>query len=375
MASSPDSEPPIPIRAALSRVRRYIPGKPVREVQRELGLTDIVKLASNENPLGPSAKAIVAMREAAEHVHQYPESTAPDLQRALAERLGVPEPYVFIGNGSDEVLRLLCATYINPGDRVVVPGTSFPTYANAANAMDAQVSTIPLKDFGMDLESMAEAVVGGGAGAAAVAPAKLVFLCRPNNPTGTVFDEASFRRFLDRVGRHVLVVVDEAYHEFDDSGFTALSLLPEFANLVVTRTFSKIYGLGGLRIGFGIARPAVWSALYSVREPFTINYMAQVAALAALQDEAHKEETIALTREGRERIYRLCDELHLTYVPSHGNFVLIDVARPAVPVYDAMLRHGVIVRPGFGLEHHLRVSIGTRSEMDRFEVAFREALQ
>jgi histidinol-phosphate aminotransferase len=364
-------QPPIPVRAAVSRIRRYVPGKPVGEVQRELGLHNIIKLASNENPLGPSPKAIAAIRDAASSVHVYPESTAPELAIALEQRLGVEHGHVFVGNGSDEILRLLCAAYLNPNDRVVVPGTSFPTYANAANGVDAQVSTIPLKDFSMDLESMAAAVVGHQH----EAKAKIVFLCRPNNPTGTVFDEASFRKFLAHIGNDVLVVVDEAYHEFDTSGFSALSLLSEFRNILVTRTFSKIYGLGGLRIGFGVADPAIWNPLYSMREPFTINYVAQKAALAALEDHEHVEQTISLTAQGRERVYKLCDELGITYIPSYGNFVLVDVARPAQPVYEELLKMGIIVRPGFGLEHHIRVSIGTQAEMDRFEEGFRQVMK
>jgi histidinol-phosphate aminotransferase len=369
-ANPPMSVPPIPVRPAIANLRPYVPGKPIAEVQRELGLVDVVKLASNENPLGPSPKARQAMVEAVQEGHIYPESTAPTVKAALARQLGVPAEEIFIGNGSDEILRLLCATYIEPGDRVVVPAPSFPTYANAAKLMGAEVSVVPLRNFAMDLPAMAAAVKGGPG----QAPAKIVFLCRPNNPTGTVFAEADFKAFLGEVGPRVLVVVDEAYKEYDTSAFDSLGLLHAYPQVVLTRTFSKIYGLGGLRIGYGIAHPAIWQPLYAVREPFTINSLAQAAALAALGDHEHVERSLAVNAAGKARLYRLCDELGLAYVPSEGNFVLVDLGRPAQPVYEAMLRQGVIVRPGFGLPNHVRITLGTEAEMDRLEAALRKAL-
>lgn len=360
--------PLYPVRPEVLRLSPYIPGKPVSEVQRELGLHDVVKLASNENPLGPSPLALEAMRTAGLQSHIYPEPSAPALRQALAAVAGLPADWLFVGNGSDEILRLLAASYIQPGDRAVVPDCSFPNYRAVAHLFGAAVDVVPLQDESMDLAAMAQSAAWG---------ARILFLCRPNNPTGAVFPEDGFRAFMAQVPPESLVLVDQAYHEFDSSPFDSLGLLQTYPNLILTRTFSKAYGLAGLRIGYGMARPEIWAPLLTVREPFSVNGLAQAAALAALQDDAHLSRSLENTREGRTYLEQLCRELGLTYAPSEANFLLIDLGRPAQPVFEGLLRHGVIVRPcgGFGRPTCLRVTVGRPEENRRFADGLRAVLQ
>ncbi len=347
-------------------MRPYVPGKPVSEVQRELGLTDVVKLASNENPLGPSPLAIRAVWEATLKAHIYPDPAAPELRQALAIRTGLPPDWLFVGNGSDEILRLLAASYLRAGDRVVLPESSFPNYRAVSELMGASVTAVGLAGETMDLTGMATEASG----------ARLIFLCRPNNPTGAVFPEDAFRAFMRAVPEETLVLIDQAYREFDTTPFDALGLLREWPNLILTRTFSKAYGLAGMRIGYGMARPEIWSPLLTVREPFSVNSIAQAAALAALQDEEHLAETLRVTREGKEFLSGLCNEFGLAYAPSQANFLFIDLGRPAQPVFEALLRQGVVVRPcgGFGRPTCLRVTVGKLAELERFAAALRSVL-
>lgn len=356
-----------PVRPEVLHLKPYIPGKPVSEVQREFGLADVVKLASNENAVGPSPLALEAMKAAGPEAHIYPEPTAPVLRKALAGLTGLPTDWIFVGHGSDEIIRLLAASYINPGDRVVVPDCSFPNYRAASALFGAQVVDVSLRAETMDLQAMAEAAAG----------ARILFLCRPNNPTGAVFPEAAFRTFMEQIAPETLVLVDQAYHEYDTSGFDGLGLLSTYPNLILTRTFSKAYGLAGLRIGYGLARPEIWAPLLTVREPFSVNAMAQAAALAALQDQTHLAQTLAVTEEGKGYLAGVCAELGLEYVPSEANFLLIDLDRPVQPVFEALLRQGVIVRPcsGFGRPTCMRVTVGTPGQNQRFAAALRAALK
>mgnify|MGYP000182478208 CR=1 FL=1 len=356
------------VRAAVQAMKPYVPGKPVEDVQRELGLTDLVKLNQNENPLGPSPRAVDAVRKALATAHTYPEGSA----RALRERLGrlwdLPADWFLVGNGSDEVFRLLAEVYLDPGDPVVVPATSFSEYRFVGELMGAEVIEVPLAGWTMDLPAMAEA--------AAVRGAKLLFLCRPNNPTGAVFPEADLRRALERTPAATLVVLDEAYREFDGTPFDSRALLLDYPNLVITRTFSKIYGMAGLRLGYGIMRPEVLAPLYTARDPFSVNGLAVAAGLAALDDVEHLERTQALTRDGKAYLCAAFARLGLPYVPSEANFVLFEVPRPASEVFNQLLRRGVLVRPcgSFGLPSHLRVSVGTAEENARFVAALEAVL-
>jgi histidinol-phosphate aminotransferase len=363
-------------RPELSRLQPYVPGRPIREVQEAFGLQQVIKLASNENPLGPSPLAVAAMQAALTEAHLYPEATAPVLRAALGAKLGVEPNWLLVGNGSDSLIRLLCLAYVRPGDRVVAPGCSFPSYRNFAVTAGAEVVEVPLIDEAMDLVGMAKAVLGVAADPVVgqSEPARVVFLCRPNNPTGAVFPEVAFRDFLAQVPAETLVVVDEAYKEYDTTAFDSLGLLQAYPNLVLLRTFSKIYGLGGVRVGYGIAHPAIWQPCLTVREPFGVSSLAQAAALGALADDAHVARSLQVNAAGKFALTKACAALGLTWVPSETNFLFIDLGRPAAPVYEALMARGVIVRPVGGRPTCIRVTIGLPDETQAFIEALRAVL-
>ena len=358
----------LPQRPAVITMKPYVPGKPVEDVQRELGITDLTKLNQNENPLGPSPLALVAATAAMAQAHTYPEGSSRALRVKLAAMWDLPDDWFIVGNGSDEIFRLLAETYLEPGDKVVVPSPSFAGYPLVAELMGAEVVRVPLAAQTMDLPAMAAAARETGA--------KMIFLCRPNNPTGAVFAEEAVRAFLPAVPPDTLVVVDEAYREFDQTEFDSRALLLEYPNVIVTRTFSKIYGMAGFRLGYGIMRPEVIAPFYKVRDPFSVNNLALAAGIAALDDQEHLERTRTLTREGKSFLYGHFDRLGIGYIPTEANFILFDVGRPATEVYEAMLRRGVLLRPcgSFGLPACLRVTIGTPEENGRFAAALAEVL-
>lgn len=354
------------VRPEVLDLHPYVAGKGAAEVRSAFGVRSVVKLASNENPLGPSPLALRAVRSQASTGQIYPDPASTSLRQALSRHLGVPADWLLVGNGSDEVLRLLAAAYIRAGDRCLLPDCTFPTYRTVCRLFGGAIQTVPLRDETMDLPAMCRAAAG----------ARLICLCRPNNPTGAVFAEAAFRQFMAAVDPQTLVLIDEAYAEFDGSGFDSLGLLRDFPNLVLTRTFSKAYGLAGYRVGYGIARPEVWQPIYRVREPFSVNALAQAAAEAALADTAHLQATLANNEAGRAYLEAAFDRLGLAYVRSYANFILVDLGQPATPIFEALLRRGVIVRPGdgFGRPTCLRVSIGTPAGNRRCVTALRAAL-
>ncbi len=363
----------LPVRAAVREIKPYVPGKPIEAVQRELGLTGVIKLASNENPLGPSPKAVAAATAALSRTHMYPEGDSPVLRAVLAERWGVPPDWVFVGNGTDEVFRLLAETYLEPGDRVVVPTPGFSTYTIVTQLMGGVAVPVPCRGGANDLPAMAVAALGSDG----APPAKLIFLCRPNNPTGGVFPASALSAFLAMIPPEVLVILDEAYQEYDTSEFDSKAFLDAHPNLMISHTFSKIYGLAGLRLGYAVARPEVLTPLYTVREPFSVNIPAQAAGLAALDDVGH----VAASRESNERGKAYLDAalrgLGLSPQPTEANFILVDLGRPAAPIYQAMMRRGVIVRPcgSFGLPTCLRITIGCEAESLRCMEALKAVLK
>jgi len=351
-------------------LKPYVPGKPIEEVKRELGLTEVLKLASNENALGPSPKAVQALQEAAATVGLYPDGSCSALKQALAAHWNLEPEQIIIGNGSDELIQFIGLTFLAPGDEVIQADPSFVRYEAAAILNQAKCLKVPLRNFTSDLEAMA----------ARLTPrTKLIFVANPNNPTGTMNTRDEVERLLDRVPDHALVVLDEAYYEYvDDPDYPdSLQYVREGRNVIVLRTFSKIYALAGLRVGYGLARPDLIGYLNQVREPFNVNSLAQVAALASLQDPEQVERARRMNREGKEQLYRAFTELGLPYVPSQANFVLVDVKRDSRQVFAALLRRGVIVRTGdiFGLPTHLRVTVGKPEENERFIAALREVLQ
>jgi len=361
--------PTLSVADHIRRLRPYVPGKPIEEVQRELGLTDVIKLASNENPLGPSPRALEAIRAAASSTALYPEGNAPALREAASALVQMPQDTLVFGNGSDEVLHLLALSLLAPGDEVVQGDPSFAMYELYTAQMNAVSVKVPLTNYTHDLDAMADAITHR---------TRLVLVANPNNPTGTLVTQAQVDRFLERVPDDILVVFDEAYHEYVRHP-DAPDLLPAIRdgrNVAVLRTFSKAYGLAGLRVGFGIMRPEIAETLNRVRSPFNVNLLAQAAAAAAAQDAEHLRRTLALNDEGRAYFGREFQNLGLEYIPTEANFVMVDTGRDSRAVFDALQRRGVIVRAGagLGLPSFLRVSIGTMAQNRRFIGALADVL-
>ncbi|MCH9673857.1 MAG: histidinol-phosphate transaminase [Gammaproteobacteria bacterium] len=335
----------------------YLPGKPAEEVERELGLTDVVKLASNESPLGPSPLALEAIRNGLGSLERYPDGAAYHLRKALAEHVGVGEAQLTIGNGSNDVLDLVARAFVTAEHEVIFPQYGFVVFGVATQSVGAASIVVPAKDWGADLEAMASAVTDR---------TRLVFIANPNNPTGTWVASEQLQSFISALPEHVLVVVDEAYVEFVDQPDyeSCIGWLERFPNLIVTRTFSKAYGLAGLRVGYAVSHPDLADYMNRVRHPFNVNSLALIAAQAALDDHAHVKASVDLNRVGSAQLRSACTELGLPFIPSAGNFLTVDVGRLAGPVFEALLRLGVIVRPvaNYGMPNHLRITVGRESD-------------
>ena len=339
----------------------YEPGKPIEDVARELGLepSQVSKLASNENPLGPSPKALEAMRAALEKSHIYPDGGGYYLREAIAAKFGLQRANVVLGNGSNEIIEFVGHAFLKPGDEIVTAKHAFVMYKTTAQLFGAPTIEIDDPHFTHDLDAMA----------AAVGPrTKAVFVANPNNPTGTLVSQAAIDRFVDLVPPQVVIVFDEAYQEYLDEPLDTVKFVREGRpNILVLRTFSKIQGLAGLRIGYGLGPAELVEVLQKTREPFNTNSVAQAGALAALDDDAHQEATKALAREGRDYLQRCFSALGLKYVPSTANFVLVKVGNGKA-IFQALLRKGVIVRDmnAYGLPEWIRVTIGTMEQNTRF---------
>ena len=348
----------------------YQPGKPISELARELGLDEagIVKLASNENPLGISPLAKQAIADAMAGIALYPDGNAFELKQAICAKFGVEAAQIVPGNGSNDVLEIAARAFLAPGLEAVYSQHAFAVYPLVTQAIGAVGITTPAREFGHDLQAMRAAITE---------KTRLLFIAIPNNPTGTLLEKAELRAFLKGLPRHVLVVLDEAYDEYlaDDRKSESISWLKEFDNLIVTRTFSKAYGLAGLRVGFALAHPAVADMMNRVRQPFNVNSMAQAAAAAALNDDDFVRRTRDLNDAGMRQMTEGLNQLGLRYIPSFGNFISFHVA-DAATVNRKLLERGVIVRPIFAYEmpDWLRVSIGLPEENARFLQAMREIL-
>lgn len=346
----------------------YSPGKPIDEVKRELGLTRVIKLASNENPLGPSSKAVAAVKEAAAQLHLYPDASSYALKQAISTRHGVSAECLMLGNGSDDLIHYLCQCFLDgPDTQMMMGDPSFVRYESGGQLADSQVIKVPLdSEWRHDVKAMA---------AALTFQTRLVFIANPNNPTGTMVSQQEVDWLLTQLPEGCVLILDEAYFEFAEGtpDFpNSLDYVRAGAPVVGLRTFSKAYGLAGIRVGWGVAPLAVVDAVDRIREPFNVNLLAQSAAIAALNDPDHVAATVALNNRGLARVDKACQSLGMSVVPSLANFACIDLGRPARPIFEALLKEGIITRCGdvLGMPHHLRVSIGTEAEMDAFLEAF-----
>ena len=358
-------------------LKPYEPGKPITELQREFGVRDVVKMASNENPLGPSAKALSAVRAALAGLAIYPDGQAYELRKSLAARHRVDPSCITLGNGSEQNLEFIARAFLEVGKNAVFSQHAFAVYpivTQAAGAdgrvAEANPSDHPSAPYGHNLETLLAAIN---------ADTRVVFIANPNNPTGTWLKRNSLHAFLERVPRYLLVVVDEAYIEYVEEPEypDCAQWLAEFPNLIVTRTFSKIYGLAGLRCGYSLAHPQVAQLLNRLRATFNVSNLAQMGALAALGDSGHVQSSVEMNRAGREQLQVGFRTLRLKWIPSIANFLTVDFGRPARPIYQALLHQGIIVRPvaNYGLPNHLRITIGLPEHNERLLIALERALK
>ena len=343
----------------------YVPGKPIEELQRELGLNRVIKLASNENPLGPSPKAVAALVGANDTLHRYPDGGAYRLRQAIADRWKVTNEHVILGNGSDEILGLLARTFLSPGDEAVMADHTFVIYKMEVTAAHGKSVIVPLVNWTHDLEAMAHAITQR---------TRLLFICNPNNPTGTTVSADAVSRLMANVPQDMIAVFDEAYYEYvrDPHFPDTLAYVKEGRNAIVLRTFSKVYGLAGLRIGYGITTPEINNFLNRVRPPFNANSLAQRAALAALGDDEHVAQSRAVNAAGMEQVGQGLRALGFAPIPSEANFLYFDVKRDGRQVFEALLREGVIVRHIDA--SMLRVTIGRPDENTVFLQALHKVL-
>lgn len=347
----------------------YQPGKPVEDVKRELGLEEVVKLASNENPFGYSELAKAAIINELGQIATYPDGASFELTAAVAQKYGVEPNQIIFGTGSSDIILMLARTYLAPGDETVMADETFSQYKHNAEIENARIIEVPLKDGKHDLPAMLAKITER---------TKVVWICNPNNPTGTIVKEDELTAFLDQVSNDVLVVLDEAYCEFvNEPGFPdGIKLLKKYRNLLVLRTFSKIYGLASLRIGYGIGHPDVIQYMNQVREPFNTTRLGQAAAKAALADDEFVAFCHEQNRAGIEYFYKHFDRLGLSYFPAFGNFVMVDTKRPSGDVFQALMSKGIIVRPRWTYyPTYIRVSVGTPEQNEKFIVALEQALQ
>jgi histidinol-phosphate aminotransferase len=358
------------LRRGIGELEEYVPGRSIEEVKAEFGLESAEKMASNENPLGPSPLAIKAAQNALATSHLYPDGNAGELKAGLGERFGLGTENFFIGNGGDDVLQNLARAFVNEGEECIIPSPSFHPYTTVTQIMGGVPVYSPLKDYRINLPDVLARVTDR---------TKLVFLCNPNNPTGTIFQRGDFEGFLEELPCPVVVVLDEAYCDFVEEGNFPSSILyvERGAPLVVgVRTFSKVYGLAGFRVGYGIAQPALIRALHRTKDPFNVAKPSLAAGCAALKDEGFRNRTLRMVHQGKRQIYRRLEQLGIRYIPTEANFVLIHLGLEASRLAGRLMMGGVIVRPcaSFGLPEHVRVTVGPSEQNERFLLALAEVL-
>ncbi|PJG84231.1 histidinol-phosphate transaminase [Conservatibacter flavescens] len=355
--------------AGVQHLSPYQAGKPIEELERELGISNIIKLASNENPFGFPESAKQGIREALDDLTRYPDANGFYFKQAVAKKFGLGSEQITLGNGSNDLLELIFQTFVSEKDEVIFSQYTFIVAPLAAQARNAKARVIPALDYGHDLNGFLAAVND---------KTKLIYIANPNNPTGTFLTHQQIEQFLTQVPSNVLVVLDEAYTEFTAASerVNSFELLQRYPNLVVCRTLSKAYGLAGLRIGYAVSNEEIAGLFNRVRQPFNCNSLALAAGIAVMNDDSFIQKVAENNRQGVELLERFFADKGLAYIPSKGNFVMLDLGQPALPIYEALLRKGVIVRPvaGYGLPNHLRISIGLPEENQRFLTALSEVL-
>jgi histidinol-phosphate aminotransferase len=359
----------IPVPDYILSITPYSPGKPLEELEREYGIGDSIKLASNENPLGPSPMAIEAIKTAMARLNRYPDGSGHDLIRKISDHLGVSPRHIVLGNGSDEIIGMLAFALLQPGDEAVLPNPSFLMYDIMARGAGAVPVLVPLTSLAIDLDRILERITPR---------TRIIFLCNPNNPTGTIITKNDFDAFIKEIPEDIIVVMDEAYIEFvrDKNCAVGYEYMDNKTPLVILRTFSKVYGLAGLRIGYGIMPAAIADILNRIRLPFNANSLAQVGACAALEDKGFIEKVVSLIHEGLDFLYDALDRRGIKYFSTQTNFFLIDVLKDADDIYENMLRQGVIVRSmkSYGYPNYIRVNVGLHEENIRFLQALEKSL-
>jgi len=349
------------MRKCIEKLTPYPPGKPIEELERELGIVGSIKLASNENPLGPSPKAIKAIKENLNNIHRYPDGSYYYLRQRLSKKFGLPMSKIILGNGSNEIIELAVHTFLSPDKEVILPFPTFLMYEKIVQSFAGKIVAVPLFNFSIDLNAILTAVSS---------TTKIIIIANPNNPTGMGLNKEEISRFLHSLPSDVIVILDEAYIEFatDPNIASSLELIESYPLLVVLRTFSKAYGLAGLRIGYGFASEMIVNSMNLVRQPFNVNYLGQAGALAALDDDEFAEKTRTLIRDGLVFLYSQLDRIGIEYIPTQTNFFLIKTPLGGQETYQRMLKEGVIVRSmkSFGLNDYIRINVGLPEENTRF---------
>lgn len=355
----------LPYRDVYEKILPYVPGKPISDVQRELGISNIVKLASNENPFGCSEKVKQALADGITNLSLYPDGNATILRERLAKKHGLKQEQFVFGAGSNEIITFIAQVFLNAGDESIYAQPSFVWYDTAVRSTGATPVAIPLKEGTHDLESMKNAIND---------KTKIIWICNPNNPTGTIITKDQQDAFLKAVPSNIVVVLDEAYYEFaqSDNYPESVPLLEQYPNLIVLRTFSKAYGLAALRVGYGMASPEMISYLNRIRPPFNVNTLALNAAVAALDDQDFVQKTVSETKLGLTQLYRAFDELNLNYVKSHANFIWVETPFPSGEIFEKLLHKGVIIRPFMG--NWVRITVGSKEENEFLLKALNDVL-
>lgn len=360
----------IKCRKEVESLRPYIPGKPIEEVQKAYGLTDVIKLASNENPLGCSSEAKAAIIKTLESPSIYPDGDCTKLRNALSKKFNISADQLIFGCGSDEIVSIIGKTFINKYDEAITCVPTFPQYKAATISMGGKMIEIPLKDYKYDLDGIISNINEN---------TKIIFISNPNNPTGTIITKEEQLSFMKKVPKHILVVWDEAYSEYimDSNYPDTLSLINEYPNIILLRTFSKIYGLASLRVGYGISSKEIINFLNRIRGPFNVSTQAQAGALASLNSNDFLKASCDLNEASKQYTYKKCKELDLNYIETYGNFIMIDCKLPSMELFENLQKEGVIVRPGFyfGMDTYQRVTLGTIEQMEKFFTLVKKYLE